>query len=45
MTEFASVDHRYGWATNKGYGTKAHRLAVEKHGVHPLHRRLFTQYW
>lgn len=31
----------YGWAENKGYGTKAHQLALAKQGVTPHHRRSF----
>lgn len=31
----------YGWDENKGYGTKAHREAVARHGLTPLHRRSF----
>lgn len=28
----------YGWAKNKGYPTKEHRLAIKKYGVTPHHR-------
>lgn len=28
----------YGWNTNAGYGTKAHRAAMQEHGVSPHHR-------
>jgi ribonuclease HII len=31
----------YGWETNMGYPTKAHRAAIEKLGVTPLHRLTF----
>ena len=32
----------YGWAANKGYGSKAHRAAITKHGwVAGLHRESF----
>lgn len=31
----------YGWKTNQGYGTMAHRLALERLGVTPHHRRSF----
>ena len=31
----------YGWADNKGYGTKAHQSALAKQGVTPHHRRSF----
>lgn len=32
----------YGFATHKGYGTKAHRKHVAAHGRSPLHRKSFT---
>ena len=33
---------QYGWAANKGYGSKAHRAAITKHGwVTGLHRESF----
>ncbi|MBN2387653.1 MAG: ribonuclease HII [Anaerolineales bacterium] len=31
----------YGFARHKGYGTRAHRSAVERLGPNPLHRRSF----
>jgi ribonuclease HII len=31
----------YDWARNKGYPTTAHRLAIEKYGITPYHRRSF----
>ncbi len=31
----------YGFAQHKGYPTKAHLAALEKHGVCPIHRRSF----
>lgn len=31
----------YCWASNKGYGTKAHQDALLKYGVTPHHRRSF----
>ncbi|MEY4065811.1 MAG: hypothetical protein RIR26_2019 [Pseudomonadota bacterium] len=31
----------YGWTENRGYGTELHRIALEKHGPTPLHRRSF----
>lgn len=31
----------YGWSRNKGYGTAAHRAAIEKHGISIYHRRSF----
>ena len=32
---------RYGWKENKGYPTRAHREAIAKWGLTPLHRRSF----
>ena len=32
----------YGWASNKGYGCRAHLLALREHGPSPLHRRSFA---
>lgn len=32
----------YGFAAHKGYPTKAHREALIKHGVLPIHRRSFA---
>lgn len=32
---------QYAWDRNKGYPTKAHRAAIAKHGVTPLHRMTF----
>lgn len=31
----------YNWQKNKGYPTKEHRLAIEKHGITPHHRLSF----
>ena len=31
----------YQWDVNKGYPTKAHRAAIEKHGISPFHRKTF----
>ena len=32
----------YGWASNKGYGTRDHRDALARLGPSPLHRRSFA---
>jgi len=32
---------QYGWDRNKGYGTEAHRKAIEKHGLCTYHRKSF----
>lgn len=31
----------YGFASHKGYGSKAHRAAIDEHGVTDFHRRSF----
>jgi ribonuclease HII len=32
----------YGWAKNKGYPTREHRLAVRQFGLSPYHRKSFN---
>ncbi len=32
----------YRWDSNKGYGTKKHRDAIEKYGLCPYHRKSFN---
>ena len=34
---------RYGWETNKGYGTKLHRQAIKKYGITKYHRKAFVE--
>jgi ribonuclease HII len=29
---------QYGFASNKGYGSRAHLDAIQEHGITPLHR-------
>lgn len=41
MARLAQVFPFYGWETNAGYGTAAHRAGLERHGVTPHHRRSF----
>lgn len=41
MTEYDKTYPQYGFARHKGYGTKAHMAAIEKHGPSPIHRRSF----
>jgi ribonuclease HII len=41
MAELAASHPGYGWETNQGYGTAAHRQALERLGVTPHHRRSF----
>ena len=32
----------YGWNQNKGYPTLAHKMAIQEHGLSPLHRKSFN---
>ena len=41
MTELAHQHPGYGWETNMGYGTSAHRVGLLRNGVTPHHRRSF----
>ena len=41
MERLAEDYPQYGWAVNKGYPTKAHRLAIAEYGVTPHHRLTF----
>ena len=38
----ANWHHMYGWAKNKGYPTREHRLAIREHGLSPYHRLSFN---
>ena len=38
MIDYAGQYPAYGWESNKGYGSAAHRAAIRKYGVTPLHR-------
>lgn len=42
MTEQDSVYDGYKFASHVGYGTAAHRAAIDEHGVTPLHRLSFA---
>lgn len=42
MEEQAELYPEYGFAGHVGYGTAAHRAAIEKYGVTPLHRLSFA---
>jgi ribonuclease HII len=42
MVELARRDPRWGWERNKGYGTAAHRTALDTWGPGPHHRLSFT---
>ncbi len=42
MVELATRYPEYGFEKHKGYGTKAHYEALQKHGMCALHRRSFV---
>lgn len=42
MMRIAEEYPMYGWAKNKGYPTREHRLAVREHGLSPYHRKTFN---
>lgn len=42
MAEQDAVYEGYGFSSHAGYGTAAHRAAIELHGVTPLHRLSFA---
>jgi len=41
MCRYAQEYPGYGWETNVGYPTSAHREGIMKHGITPLHRKSF----
>jgi ribonuclease HII len=41
MAGIATQHSEYGWASNQGYPTKAHRAAIQVHGTTIHHRRSF----
>jgi ribonuclease HII len=42
MVALAARYPSYDWVTNRGYGTEAHRRALDRHGPTPHHRRTFA---
>jgi ribonuclease HII len=42
MTELDQAYPQYGFARHKGYGTRAHLEALDRHGPCPAHRRSFA---
>jgi ribonuclease HII len=42
MRELHNEYTHYGWNTNKGYGTREHRLGIEKNGLCKYHRKSFN---
>lgn len=43
MTEYDKLYPEYGFAKNKGYGTKIHMDAIREFGLCPIHRRSFLK--
>lgn len=43
MEEYDRIMPEYGFASHKGYGTKAHIEALRAHGPSPIHRKSFIQ--
>lgn len=43
MIEFSSKYPEYGFELHKGYGTKAHYIAIKKNGFCNIHRRSFCK--
>lgn len=41
MRQLDEAFPQYKWASNKGYGTRDHREALQRYGVSPHHRRSF----
>lgn len=41
MRDLAQIHPGYGWETNVGYPTQAHRKAIQQQGITPHHRRSF----
>ena len=41
MTEWASKYPQYGWESNSGYATADHKLAIQRFGLTPIHRKSF----
>lgn len=41
MIEYSKIYPEYGFEKHKGYGTKAHIIAIEKYGYCPIHRKSF----
>ncbi len=41
MDEMDELYPEYGFKINKGYPTKAHRIAIQQYGSSPIHRKTF----
>ncbi len=42
MCELDKIYPEYGFAKHKGYGTEAHLMAIQKHGILNIHRKTFA---
>ena len=42
MQRLAEEHPQYGWESNVGYPTSAHRQAIRQHGITPWHRKSFA---
>lgn len=45
MMQYDSIYPMYGFASNKGYGAKAHIAALQEYGPCPIHRRSFITHF
>lgn len=45
MLAYDALFPEYGFAANKGYGTKEHIAAIQKYGPSPIHRRSFITHF
>ena len=43
MYEYDKMYPEYGFASNKGYGSKAHIAAIKEYGACPIHRKTFIK--
>ena len=43
MEKYDELYPEYGFAGNKGYGSKEHIEAIKKYGPCPIHRRTFIK--
>lgn len=43
MYQYDEMYPEYGFKGHKGYGTKEHYEAIEKHGITPIHRKSFLK--
>jgi len=43
MYEYDKLYPEYGFASNKGYGSKTHIEAIKRLGPCPIHRRTFIK--